>query len=158
MSMGGGGGGPVQEAKKVVQKAVTEPVRVTQAALEGEDVWSGSDLQAVTTNPGEVINDLYQGSDVDKTFEGIQNALFPTGDNTDDLDAEIDYVENTPVPVPTTAQPMVGGDMSNAALQEQALPGTNIRQDMMNPLSGGRRKTMLTIGQSASKINARRIG
>jgi len=156
MSMGGGGGGPVQEAKKVVQKAVTEPVRVTQAALEGEDVWSGSDLQAVTTNPGEVINDLYQGSDVDKTFEAIQDSLFPTGDNTDDLDAEIEYVENTPVP--TTAQPMVGGDMSNAALQEQALPGTNIRQDMMNPLSGGRRKTMLTIGQSASKINARRIG
>jgi hypothetical protein len=48
--------------------------------------------------------------------------------------------------------------MSNAALQEQALPGTNIRQDMMNPILGGRRKTMLTIGQSASKINARRIG
>jgi len=156
MSMGGGGGGPVQEAKKVVQKVVTEPARVTQAAIQGEDVWSGSDLQAVTTNPGEVINDLYQGSDVDKTFEAIQDSLFPTGDNTDDLDAEIEYVENTPVP--TTAQPMVGGDMSNAALQEQALPGTNIRQDMMNPLSGGRRKTMLTIGQSASKINARRIG
>jgi hypothetical protein len=58
----------------------------------------------------------------------------------------------------TTAQPMVGGDMSNAALQEQVLPRSNIRQDMMNPILGGRRKTMLTIGQSASKINARRIG
>ena len=156
MSMGGGGGGPVQEAKKVVQKAVTEPVRVTQAALQGEDVWSGSDLEAVATNPGEVINDLYQGSDVDKTLESVQEALFPSGDNTGDVDAEIAAYENAPVP--TTAQPMVGGDMSNAALQEQALPGTNIRQDMMNPLSGGRRKTMLTIGQSASKINARRIG
>ena len=154
---GGGGGGSIPSSTGDI------PIVKEIADKTG---YTGSDLdktgQQVETMAKEVLD--YKGGttspDPTGTVESTVNNIIPSGDNLLDTGINIITPPGTPGPgTGSTPQPTIAaGDTSTSVgsiaggLDEQVVVGASRRPQAM----AGRRKTLLTIGQTAAKLNAKR--
>ena len=112
------------------------------------------------------IKKSYSGSDAEKIVNTVTNPTGGVGNNA--LNPAIDAMMNqvasvTPVqtssstgPSLAAMQPTIGAGPQAPLEQTQLVPG--LMQRGAAPGRMGRRQTILTAGQSASKIRARQIG
>lgn len=125
------------------------------------DAYTGSDLDTVLQQAEDRAKLLlgYKGGTTSPDPTGaVQNTINtnPLQDITDAFGNIVESLVN--VPVRTSAQPTVAaGDVPGGPIASPEEPIVGITQRNRQMMSG-RRKTMLTVGQSAAKIRARQTG